>query len=446
VLARLNISPLTQHYLREQPKLSEWLWPRLPYIAKRYASVLRLTALPWHFRGQRSALFIAPAGAGSLGDAAMITAGIEHLQDLGFDRFGVVYPYYWQADSDWTQIPSLHESWGIRFRVEDFPEGIEVAIEECWKDYCRFVHMVMQYSHVYCIGADIMDGFYSVSVPRLLTQLSGIAAASGAKSTIVGFSFNENPARQMIGLFRQISSDTRLCCRDPISHERFEKKIKCSSELVADAAFLLKPRIDSDALQLTLRWLEQKKCEGNAIIGINVNPISLSSLSIDSESLVAAYINTLEEIKNKIGNCSFLLIPHDLRGNPSDLTLLRNIFDNLSTAMKDDCWCLPSSCSAANIKGVCSKLDIVVTGRMHLAIAALGQGKPPIGITYQGKFEGLYRHFDLQGLALSPVEAFQQDRLVDLVVKTWVNREPLQEKISAQLDAIYAMARKNFRL
>ena len=40
-------------------------------------------------------------------------------------------------------------------------------------------------------------------------------------------------------------------------------------------------------------------------------------------------------------------------------------------------------------------VDLVLTGRMHLAIAALGMGTPPLCVAYMDKFEGLFHLFDI---------------------------------------------------
>ena len=61
--------------------------------------------------------------------------------------------------------------------------------------------------------------------------------------------------------------------------------------------------------------------------------------------------------------------------------------------------------SAWDVKGLCAHLDGVLTGRMHLAIAALGTGTPPLSVAYRGKFEGLMRHIGLDGGLIAP-EAF----------------------------------------
>src|SRR5574344_391976 len=65
--------------------------------------------------------------------------------------------------------------------------------------------------------------------------------------------------------------------------------------------------------------------------------------------------------------------------------------------------------SAPELKALCGHLDCLFTSRMHLAIAALGRGKPVAAFAYQGKFTGLFRHFDLPEDLILPSTAV--DRL-----------------------------------
>ena len=91
-------------------------------------------------------------------------------------------------------------------------------------------------------------------------------------------------------------------------------------------------------------------------------------------------------------------------------------------------------------------LDCVLTGRMHLAIACLGQGIPIACITYQGKFDGFYQHFDLEPLFLEPKELFtsEKNHLVDLVNKLIEQREELRKQVLNKLDEVKKLSEANF--
>ena len=54
------------------------------------------------------------------------------------------------------------------------------------------------------------------------------------------------------------------------------------------------------------------------------------------------------------------------------------------------------------MKGLVGLVDFAVTGRMHLAIAALGMEVPVVALAYQGKFDGMMQRFDLGQMVFDP--------------------------------------------
>ncbi|GGA33097.1 hypothetical protein [Okeania sp. KiyG1] len=83
---------------------------------------------------------------------------------------------------------------------------------------------------------------------------------------------------------------------------------------------------------------------------------------------------------------------------------------------------------------------------MHLGIACLEQGTPIACITYQGKFEDLYQHFNLEPLFIEPKKLFvlNQDELVELVHKLIAQKQSFHEKIISKLDSVKELYRANF--
>jgi polysaccharide pyruvyl transferase WcaK-like protein len=63
---------------------------------------------------------------------------------------------------------------------------------------------------------------------------------------------------------------------------------------------------------------------------------------------------------------------------------------------------MPVTLDSWEIKALSGQVDLVLTGRMHLAIAALGMGTPAFCTVYQGKFEGLMQMFELEGMTITP--------------------------------------------
>jgi polysaccharide pyruvyl transferase WcaK-like protein len=94
------------------------------------------------------------------------------------------------------------------------------------------------------------------------------------------------------------------------------------------------------------------------------------------------------------------------------------------------------------ISGVC---DLVLSGRMHLAIASLGQGVPVICLTYQDKFEGLMEYFDLTGNTFSPQAVLDSDDLSERMFDYLDNCSELKKKVRDALPKVIEMSRANVR-
>ncbi len=432
--------------------LNPWLWQRLPGGMEAYARGLGLGWRRSHSPTPRppSAILIAPAGAGSLGDAAMLTAAVQTLTQKAFERFTLVYPAYWGADGDWSGIPGLTaDSLGIRFQSEPFGGDLQQAIAASAQDYRAFIALAREATHVFCVGADVLDGFYAPAIPQLLARLCAIAATLGCKTTIIGFSFNQKPLPESIAALQRLPATVRFCCRDAMSQERFQSLVQRPATLVADAAFLLQPTLDGENLGPTLDWIASQRQRGRSILGINLNPITAQHLNLDAAAFAAHYVTLVTQLFDRLGSVSVLFIPHDVRDAVNDVTLAHQVCQGLAMALPErqpDCHVAPETLMAYQAKGLCGEIDLLVTGRMHMAIAALGQGCPPIGITYQGKFEGLYRHFGLQGLTLSPEQAFPAQQLAPLVVETWPQLAMLRQQIRQGLAPILSLAAANFEI
>ena len=272
-----------------------------------------------------------------------------------------------------------------------------------------------------------------------------LAAKTGADTTILGFSFNQQPTAASIQALANLPASVRLCCRDPISHERLTHHLQRPVDLVADVAFLLQPAKDSELATGVSKWVRKQQAAGRTVVGINANSIHLQSLpELGVDNLIRLYADALVELFSKDQMLSFLMIPHDFRGHDSDVSLAKAILEALPLEIKPYCMQVPTPCSAAEIKSICADLDLVFTGRMHLAIACLGQGIPVAGVTYQGKFEGLFSHFELQGMTIAPEKAFQPGVLASFLATLIARRKDVSQQIQSKLAEVQALSSSNF--
>jgi polysaccharide pyruvyl transferase WcaK-like protein len=160
-----------------------------------------------------------------------------------------------------------------------------------------------------------------------------------------------------------------------------------------------------------------------------------------TQALVDSFAALVRSAKDQ----AFVLIPHDFRPVFGDLPTLEAVIAAMAPEARERVWVIKDIKDPAELKGFVGGLDGVLTGRMHLAIAAMGQGIPVAGVTYQGKFEGLLRHFEIgEGLTIAPPDAANPDRLIPFF-KHWLKGlEQEAASISAHLPHVTALSMLNF--
>jgi len=143
-------------------------------------------------------------------------------------------------------------------------------------------------------------------------------------------------------------------------------------------------------------------------------------------------------------NASWLLLAHDYRPEIADDNCLRPLADRLEPALGEHVHHVKQMLSAGEIKAVVGLVDGVITGRMHLAIAALGQGTPVAAITYQDKFQGLFAHFGIsESLLLSPAQFLVGDSFEKFVLHFLGAHESAGEQVRQALPAVMELSRAN---
>ncbi|MDX9911677.1 MAG: polysaccharide pyruvyl transferase family protein [Phycisphaerales bacterium] len=376
-------------------------------------------------RANDGALIIPPAGPGSLGDEAMCEAVACMLRRAG------VSPITLLARPGLAPWPDLG---GVGAYVDPSGGGVVRS--------ARVLSLMRRHRYLFVIGADCIDGHYSVANSVQLITLVDCGARMGCIATLVGSSYKAGARSETARALRRVHPPARLCSRDPVSQERMSAASGRTIQLVADAAFMLEPRELMSDQELVRGWIEAQG--DRPILGVNFNHQVLHGASQESvDALHASYVEVIRRSHREL-DASILLIPHDYRREPNDATYADRLFARLSPELGDRILRLPGRRTPGEIKHVAGMVDVVLTGRMHLAIACLGRGTPPACVTYQGKFEGLMRHFGLEGMTLDPERACDADALWVMVSGAMSRSAAMREQIRSRLESIQAMSRQNF--
>jgi len=367
----------------------------------------------------------------------MMLAGIESLKQQGVTKFSLVYP---GKNSDWKHLGHFEQVLAI-----SWPQD---GIRRYTASLYRFLQLAGQYSHIYCVGADVMDGFYSELVTLNLLDIVNMAQLSGAQTRIIGFSFNDKPRASAVAGLGQLPPTVDLLCRDVVSKNRLEQQISRPVELVADAAFLLVPTTDSPLVIAARQWIAQAKAEEQpTLVGLNICSTLVNlEAGLSAEDFAERYAQAFVRVAEQYPQMRLLLIPHDTRGDVSDVSLLQQFYQNLPATLQERTYSISGEVTAPEAKALCAGLDLVVAGRMHLAIAALGQATPVLGITYQGKFSGLFQHFELEQMTLSPQRSAEVSVFSDKILEQLARRNAIREQLDEVLPDVRALAQRNFQV
>ncbi|MEI6893701.1 MAG: polysaccharide pyruvyl transferase family protein [Colwellia sp.] len=273
------------------------------------------------------------------------------------------------------------------------------------KNRIDYILSLRKCHRVFVLGADIFDGRYYLGQSVAYIKYTDIAARLNIKCKFVGFSFSKNPKAEVVDAVKSSHKDIIYLLRDPASHERFINDTgRNCAQLVADNAFNLLPELKADSAIACKKWLDDLP-EKSIVLGLNVNVLTFRGREAE---IFKAITETVCGYLNENQHRYVVYIPHDFREQQSDWESHKKIMENLSEEHKLRCFSLEKDINAWDVKAITKYVDMVLTGRMHLAIAALGQLTPALCITYVNKFEGLLKHFKLDDfdMVLEPEIAY----------------------------------------
>jgi len=382
-------------------------------------------------KDQKSCLVQPPASPGSLGDEAIEIALVDKLILIGFSPIGIIS---FSTNDDWSHLSS---------DIEIETAGIFPNLYS-FIDILRFVKSLIPYNFYFVLGTDVLDGGYSIKESIFRIETGKIAAKLGLKTSFISFSINDHLPGEIIKKFKSLPRNVRLISRDPISQKRLSGSICRKVGLSADIAFLLQENEQSSHVTEICCWVNQQKLSGRLVLGVNVNAQVLGKNNNyeQREVLLNAYVKSMHYLLS-IENVSFLLLPHDFRGSFSDQYMSNLLIKKLSPASKDYCYNPEVSYNSREVKAVCKELDVIITGRMHLAIHGLGQCVPVACITYQDKFEGLMGHYKLTGLTISSSDACDPSKLSNFISKIVSQKNEIKAELEIKNSVIKELAQQN---
>lgn len=306
----------------------------------------------------------------NLGDDAMTLGLIRHLLDQKTTTKVLVFG---------------HRPYGA-FPFEGQVEFLTPGSLQSWR---RLPAMIRRPPHHFVgIGADIIDGLYGSHIPRMIAEFCTAGANFGAGAVITNFSWRKTSDPAVVSILKSLPSSVLLVARDPLSQQRAQSDTHRTIGLNADLAFQMRP-VTSPLTDQLDEWCDRQRRKGKTIVGLSLNawPV-LESIDTFTTRVLELLVAGLPR------ESAVVPVVHDYRGTPTDRDLTARVVELLS---KNGYDCAPLlALSAAEVKQICASLDLLVSGRMHAAIAALGAGTPVMVLGYADKAEGLLSYFGLE--------------------------------------------------
>lgn len=370
------------------------------------------------------AAIIPPATPGSVGDAAMMSAAAAALRQRGFERVDIFYDQEWPLDS----------------RIDRFIPSSAFFYGDSSKQRAALLRGLVGYTHVFFVGADVLDGAYSPGSVCRRISLVGDASASGRTGVIFGASFNESPDLGTRTALAALPASATVCARDPQSRERMLDVLRRPIRQTADLAFLLEPAPEHpDAVQ-ALDFIKERRRAGDRVIALNVNYLQVAKMP----DLIVAYREIAAHWMRSA--VSLLLVPHDSRTDTPDAYHLRSIVEGWTPALLARTHMIETESPGA-MKAALASVDFLCTGRLHAMILAMGSGTPAMGVVYQNKFEGMLQLFHLSAndFTTSPECLVRDatgfaDRVLDLLARA----SELRTLVTSRVPAVRRLAENNF--
>ncbi|WP_326599937.1 polysaccharide pyruvyl transferase family protein [Rhodococcus sp. PD04] len=323
---------------------------------------------------------VAAPGAGNIGDQALLEACLDQAGDgrisiLAGGAEALKIPARFQERVDVVSSRALLYSIGPkRF------QGVRTLV--------RLAH---RSKHVWIIGADTMDGAYNplASVSRF--SVAWLASIAGAKSRVLGFSWNDRATRSSIVAAKFVQRRALLSVRDPISLRRIRGSGVHLATLCADIVF---SRVGQHVEEPRLtKWCDAQIAEGRQIAVVNAS--GLISSSFDQ---IREYEYVVENLIEK--RWSVVLLPHVSRPGNDDIEELSKV--RVDRVREDQVFRVPELLSPDQVVSLAGRASVIITGRMHLAVLGILTGTYPITMSTQGKVEGLYEVLGAPHLVIEP--------------------------------------------
>lgn len=358
-------------------------------------------------------LVLAAPGGGNIGDQAMLEALLEETAGPVVVAVG---------DPDQLTVPVWAQHRVVVLAVPHLLYGKGRPHRESLQ---AFGQVLARAAHLTVIGADVMDGRYSLRGSVNRAVLATAAARAGIDTRVIGFSWNSTARRAARTAVRAAGrAGVRLMLRDPISAARAEAHGIRGVERTADIVFAAREADRGVAERLAAQGRPLALVNASGLISAELDQVGEYARIVDHLRRLGLHVVLLPHVSRLKGDDLLACAAIAERVGPEDVTFVRELF------------------TPAQIRGLTAVAAIVVTGRMHLAVMSLWNGTPAVALATQGKVEGLMELFETRELCVVPRPGFSRT-VVDVVDRVLPRGSATRATIARTLPGVLALAEGN---
>ena len=186
-------------------------------------------------------------------------------------------------------------------------------------------------------------------------------------------------------------------------------------------------------------FLSIMKLAGNSKYFLNLR-------SSTRDNAIAAFAKVADYLSIQL-NATILLLPHVIMPEETaeDRRDARNTANEVYEIVSNKEKILPFSnrYTAEDIKGIIGRCDMVISAKMHAAIAATSQCIPTLVIGAHPKFKGIMRTLDMEEWVC---ERFSTESIIEQAQKLWQQRKQVKARLNNKIKSIKEQALLNGKL
>lgn len=382
------------------------------------AGTLSLSLLPRLMPRQPDAAvrtFVVPSSnPGSGGEEAMV---LSIVRASGAGPRPPARVVVFDAGSLWPGVPAedhVRESW-IYSRVP-------------WSGAWQFLRGVRPTDRFVWIAADTIDGGHDRLLLRRTVAVLAAVAERGASVRVVNFSVRPGATLEP-SVRRLLRMSDRSVVRDELSAAELDRQRVPYTDLAPDCAYSL-----SSADASTTPRPER---EMRILLNVAGHVVDKGGRSDVAEVMADA----VAAVSSRVPGLEWALIVHDSRGADGDGPQTERLASALATrGVRAEM--LPSGLAPDEIRRLVAGSLLVVTSRMHLAVAALSEGVVPVCVTYfHQKFLAQTRLFELPEWLLLEGRSVTPETLRDAILRALDDRQVLEQAVAHHRSAVRSSSR-----